>query len=131
MGFFDRFRRRQPASSDPLKRPATEHDRADLEAFLTSRDGVEGYVEPDTPVYSMSLVLVAGDGEHIRRPIKDADSARKLMAAHGAPLYDARTVGYPRRMKAYREGVRPPKVSLDDLPPLDLPDDGPSGRSDL
>ena len=95
---------------------------------MRTREGVEAYVEPPTSVYAMTLCLVAADGEHMRRAIKDQRQARSLCSDHGVPLYDARIVGYPRRMRDYERGVRRPGVSLDDLPPLDLTDE-PDGEA--
>lgn len=96
---------------------------ADLKAFLADRSGVEGYIEPPTEVYAMTLLLVAGDGECVRRPVKSDKHARKLCEEHGVPLYEARRVGYPQRMKDYERGIKRKAVSLDDLPPLEVTDD--------
>ena len=115
VSFFDRFRRRQDN-----RRPANAQTLADIEEFLRTREGVEAFVEPPTPVHSMSVCLVAADGEYLRRPIKDAKQARQVTARHGVPLYDARIVGYPKRMREYDRGVRSTHVNLDDLPPLDI-----------
>lgn len=120
MGVFDRFRRRRGTPSGPGPSPRT---LADIKEFMASRDGVEAFVEPPTTVYSMSLCLVATDGEYIRRPITDERQARKLCRDNGVPLYDARIVGYPRRMRDYERGVRRQSISLDDLPPLETTDD--------
>lgn len=94
---------------------------------MRSRAGVEAYVEPPTPVYAMTVCLVAADGEHLRRAVKDEKQARSVCGDHGVPLYDARIVGYPRRMRDYQQGVRRQGVSLDDLPPLELTDDPDAG----
>src|SRR5690606_7526781 len=91
---------------------------ADLKQFLRSREGVEGYIEPPTSVYAMTLCLVAADGEFLRRPVKDERQARALCNDAGIPLYDARIVGYPKRMREYERGIRAVGVSLEDLPPL-------------
>jgi hypothetical protein len=121
VGWFDRFRRRaKPSGSAPSARTLN-----DLKEFMASRHGVEALVEPPTPVYAMTLCLVAADGEHIRRPVRDERQARSLCKDAGVPLYDARIVGYPRRMREYERGVRRPGVSLDDLPPLDVTDHEP------
>ena len=85
---------------------------------MTSREGVEAFVEPPTSVYSMSVCLVAADGEYLRQPIKDEKQAKRLCGEYGIPLYDARIVGYPKRMRDYEKGVKGTRVSLDDLPPL-------------
>jgi hypothetical protein len=86
-------------------------------AFATSRRGVEGYLEPRTNLYSHSMLLVADDGEYLRRSITDPATARAFCEAHGLPLYDAARVGYPRRVRDYDRGVRPKRVDLADLPP--------------
>lgn len=83
---------------------------------------MEAFIEPPTAVYAMTLCLVAGDGEHLRRPVKNERDAKRLCAEHGVPLYDARIVGYPKRMRQYDQGVREAAVSLDELPPLDVVD---------
>lgn len=90
---------------------------------MASRRGVEAFVEPPTSVYAMTMVVVADDGEYVRRPIKDDRQARALTRKHGVPLYDARIVGYPKRMRDYDRGVRSSGVSLDDLPPLETIDE--------
>ncbi len=90
---------------------------------MSTRLGVEAYAEPPTSIYSMTMVVVAADGEYMRRPVKDDRHARALTRKHGVPLYDARIVGYPRRMREYDRGMRSPGISLDDLPPLDTIDD--------
>jgi hypothetical protein len=122
MGFSDRLRawfkgeskHRAPSpSTDKASRTTTR----ELEAFIGSRAGVEAYLEPKTAIYSTTLLLVADDGEYLRRPVKDHDQAVELCGRTNVPLYDARKVGYPRRMKDYDRGVRPNRVDLDDLPP--------------
>jgi hypothetical protein len=120
MGLFDRLRRRRsaPAGGAPSSKATKE-----LGEFMNTRDGVEAYVEPPTAVYAMTLCLVAADGEYLRRPIRDERHARDLCADHGVPLYDARIVGYPRRMREYEQGIRRTGISLDDLPPLDTDDE--------
>lgn len=119
MSLFDRFRRkRRHPGGDPSGRTLTE-----LRDFMTSRDGVEAYVEPPTSVYAMSLCLVAADGEYLRRPVKDELQARKVCTEHGVPVYDARIVGYPRRMREYQKGERQAHIGLEDLPPLEVTDD--------
>ncbi|CAN5822813.1 hypothetical protein BH23ACT10_BH23ACT10_01400 [soil metagenome] len=116
VSLFDRFRRRgkKPASGGP-----TAKTIAELEEFMSSRRGVEAYAEPPTSIYAMTMVVVAADGEYLRRPVKDDKQARSLTRKHGVPLYDARIVGYPRRMREYDKGVRSSGISLDDLPPLE------------
>lgn len=127
---FDRFRRK-PQRDTPLT-AASKRNRADLEEFLTSREGVEGFVEPPTSTYAMTLCLVASDGEALRRAIKNEAQAKKLCDEYDVPLYDARKVGYPQRMKDYQQGVRRDKVRLEDMPPLvaDETADAPEAETD-
>lgn len=87
---------------------------------MTSREGVEAFVEPPTQVYAMTLCVVAADGEYLRQPIKDEKQAKRLCGEYGIPLYDARIVGYPKRMRDYERGVRQHRIELEDLPPLDV-----------
>ena len=89
---------------------------------MTSREGVEAFVEPPTSVYAMTLCLVAADGEYLRQPVKDEKHAKRLCGEYGIPLYDARIVGYPKRMRDYERGVRQQRIGLDDLPPLEVID---------
>ena len=116
---FDRFRRRKakPGTPAPSAQAATR-----LKEFMTTREGVEGFVEPPTTVYVMTLCLVAADGEYLRQPVKDDRQARRLCGEYGVPLYDARIVGYPKRMRDYERGVRQHRIALEDLPPLDVID---------
>ncbi|MGI9017475.1 MAG: oxidoreductase [Euzebya sp.] len=124
MGLFDRFRRR---NRDEIKSSATRGPSTqalgELKQFLDDRQGIEGFIEPPTAVYAMTLLLVASDGEYLRRPVKHEKQARKLCDDHGVPLYEARKVGYPQRMKDYERGIKRKSVSLEDLPPLDVTDE--------
>jgi hypothetical protein len=118
--FFDKFRRRRGGKVTPA---ANAQTLAELEAFLKTREGIEGFLEPPTAVYATTLCLVAADGEFLRRPIKDQRQAQQMCAEQGVPLYDARKVGYPKRMRDYQRGTRQRRISLDDLPPLDITED--------
>lgn len=120
MSLFDRFRRR---GKKPASGGANAKTMAELEEFMSTRQGVEAYAEPPTSIYAMTMVVVAADGEYLRRPVKDDKQARTLTRKHGVPLYDAGIVGYPTRMREYDRGVRRPGVSLNDLPPLETIED--------
>lgn len=122
MSFADRIRawlkgetKRTPPS--PSTAAASKASTKDLEEFLRSREGVEGYMEPKTAIYSTTLLLVAADGEYLRRPVRDRRQAEEFCTKNGIPLYDAARVGYPRRMRDYDRGVKRDTVNLDDLPP--------------
>jgi hypothetical protein len=122
MGFSDRLRswlrgdakRKKPKrSTDTATRASTK----ELEEFVASRVGVEAYLEPKTAIYSTTVLLIADDGEYLRRPVKDRDHANEFASRTNIPLYDARKVGYPKRMRDYDQGKRPRRVELSELPP--------------
>ena len=119
MGWFGRFRRRPT----PPTGGATAQTAADLRSFIATHDGIEAFVEPQTSVYATTLLLVAGDGEPLRRPVADAAHARKLCSELGVPLYDARLMGYPERMRAFERGERTDSIGLDQLPPMNVVDE--------
>lgn len=110
-----------------MSRGASSRDVSELKDFAATREGVEGFLEPPTNVYGLTLLLVAGDGEYLRRPLNHAKQAVKLCADARIPLYEARKVGYPQRMKDFERGIRRRSIPLEDLPPLnvvDRPEDG-------
>ena len=65
------------------------------------KGGVEAYVEPRTSVSPPTMVLVAGDGEFIRRRVGSPDAAAKFARSLGIPIYDTNRVGLPQRMREY------------------------------
>lgn len=97
--------------------PANRAAVKEMAAFVGDREGVEGFIEPATAIYPTTLLLVAGDGEYIRRPVADRAQARSFGEQHAIPVYDAAKVGYPKRMRDWDRGIRRDSVSLDDLPP--------------
>jgi hypothetical protein len=76
-------------------------DEQHLLDFVTSRRGVEGFVEPRTAVSDVTLLLVAHDGEWTRRRVPSVDWAHKFCNRHQVPSYDAAVVGVPQRMRDY------------------------------
>ena len=79
--------------------------RADLDAlrdFVESRQGVEGWIEPQTSVTHTTLLLVAHDGESIRRRVASAqaghDFARKKLKI---PVYDSNLVPIATRKRDF------------------------------
>ncbi|GGI04195.1 oxidoreductase [Egicoccus halophilus] len=133
MGFSDRLRawfkgESKRSAPSPSTDKASRATLRELEGFVESRAGVEAYLEPKTAIYSTTLLLIADDGEYLRRPVRDRGQATEFCGRVNIPLYDAAKVGYPRRMKDYDRGVRPQRVNLDDLPPWpgdDVGDNGP------
>jgi hypothetical protein len=100
MGLFDRLRRRRtPAAA--VTAPARAEAQQHLEQFVTSRRGVEGFVEPRTTVSDVTLLLVAHDGEWTRRRVPSVEWAHSFANRLGVPSYDAAVVGIPSRMRDY------------------------------
>jgi len=94
--FFNRFRRGSGASAD------LRH----LRQWAAQRTGVEAFVEPQTPVTPLTIVLVAADGEWTRRPAGGAAGARRVGEQLQIPVYDVQKVGYPQRMRDFDERRR-------------------------
>src|SRR5699024_11456704 len=83
----------------------SKHDAQELRAWAAGRAFVEAFVEPETVVNEMSVVLVDESGQFIRRPIggpKGIDAVAKLL---GCPVYDVEETGYPQRMREDRKSV--------------------------
>jgi hypothetical protein len=107
MGFLDRFRRR---SGDRMRRTsggyttvrtADSTDERHLNEFVTSRRGVEAFLEPRTAVSDVTVLLVAHDGEWTRRRVPSTEWAHKFAERNRIPSYDASVMGYPPRMREY------------------------------
>jgi hypothetical protein len=96
VGFFDRFRRGRCGGPD-----SEAADQRYLRDWARARTGVEAYVEPQTSVTEMTMVLVAGDGEWTRRRAGGEAGVRKIGQQLGIPVYDVQRVGYPKRMRDY------------------------------
>jgi len=115
----DRFRRgtrtrmRGPAADatrtgSTTVRASSRVDEQHLQEFVSSRRGVEGFVEPRTAVSDVTLLLVAHDGEWTRRRVPSVKWAHDFANKHQVPSYDAGLVGIPQRMRDYnsREKAR-------------------------
>jgi hypothetical protein len=102
MGIFRGRKARTDGGAVVSDRNASRADLDALRAFAESRTGVEAYIEPKTSVTQTTLLLVAADGESIRRRIASAqaahDFARKKLQI---PVYDANLVGIPTRKRDY------------------------------
>jgi len=85
-------------------------DREAILAFLESHTGVEAYVEPKTVMHNLSVMLVAGDGEHKRFELSDDAFIRQLQATHNLRVLDAARVGYPQRMRDYLKRQKPERA---------------------
>jgi hypothetical protein len=102
LGFFDKLRgdRRVGSEVDAAADHRYLHD------WARARAGVEAFVEPQTSVTEVTVVLVAGDGEWTRRRVGGPSGARRLGEQLRIPIYDVQQVGYPQRMRDYDERRR-------------------------
>jgi hypothetical protein len=82
-------------------RASTGEDEQHLIDFLSTREGVEGWVEPRTAVSDVTLLLVAWDGEYTRRRVPSAEWAYAFCSRRGVRAYEAGVVGIPQRMRDY------------------------------
>jgi len=80
--------------------------RDHLESFVSSRRGVEAFVEPPTNVTATTVVLIAHDGEWTRRAVASRDAAFELPRELGIPVYDVNQTGYPSRMREWNSRQR-------------------------
>jgi hypothetical protein len=75
----------------------------DLSSWAELRSGLEAFLEPATGQSPTTLLLVADDGEFIRRPVLSVQEAQKFARRLGIPVYDVHRVGYPKRMREYAQ----------------------------
>ncbi|MEI2810888.1 MAG: hypothetical protein V9F00_12040 [Nocardioides sp.] len=87
-------------------RASSQADEEHLRQFVTTRRGVEGFVEPRTAVSDVTLLLVAHDGEWTRRRVPSVSWAHTFANAHQVPSYDAAVVGIPQRMRDYNRRMK-------------------------
>lgn len=107
---FNLFGRKKPKSNlRPPRAPGDTirtEDCDHLKNWVSGRSFVEAYVEPETLINEMSVVLVDEHGEFVRRRIggpKGIDAVAKLL---DCPIYDVEETGYPQRMRARIERDR-------------------------
>lgn len=96
----DRYYRRAVG----VQRPG--EDRDGILDFLGSRRGVEAFMEPQTAMSQLSVVLVAEDGEWKRFELADDSFVRELSRTRSLPVFDAMRTGYPDRMRRYKRPQR-------------------------
>ncbi|MDY3127304.1 MAG: oxidoreductase [Corynebacterium sp.] len=107
---FNPFRRNKSRSTlRPPRAPGEtirDADSRDLQKWAESHGIIEAFVEPETVVNEMSVVVVDETGAFIRRPIggpKGIDAVAKLLRC---PVYDVEETGYPTRMRERMERER-------------------------
>lgn len=115
MGIFRGRKARTEAGAVVSDRNSSKADLDALRQFAESRRGVEAWIEPKTSVTQTTLLLVAHDGESIRRRVTSAqagyDFARKKLQI---PVYDSNLVPIPARKREY--DLRKVKVSSPSSP---------------
>ncbi|MFI6425161.1 oxidoreductase [Promicromonospora sp. NPDC050880] len=102
------FQRRSSSGSGP--RPgggdARRQTMAHLGEFISTRVGVEAYVEPPTTDIPSTVLLVASTGEWTRRRVPDERTAFDIANQLGVPVYNVRFTGYPQRMRDWNSAQR-------------------------
>ncbi len=78
----------------------------ELEEFAASHHGLEGFIEPQTSTSPVTLLLVDRYGEHMRAPVREPDDAVTFCERLSIPVYDAKVIGYPKRMREYDKKTR-------------------------
>lgn len=100
---FNLFRRNSTKSQlKPPRAPGDtirDKDRAELVSWVSGHGMVEGFVEPETVVNEMSIVLVDDTGDYIRRRIGGPKGIDAVARALDVPIYDVEETGYPQRMR--------------------------------
>ncbi|WP_269510526.1 oxidoreductase [Corynebacterium faecium] len=77
-----------------------------LRDWVVGRSYVEGFVEPETMVNEMSVVLVDEKGNYTRRRIGGPKGIDQVAGMLGIMLYDVEETGYPDRMRKKIEQER-------------------------
>lgn len=97
------FGKRRSKQKPGTMRKSTSTDVDHLEAWASSRRGVEAYFEPRTHVTEATVVLIAHDGEWTRRRVDGFEAVQKFGSKRSIPVYEVNRVGYPQRMRDYTE----------------------------
>ncbi|WP_026209314.1 hypothetical protein [Corynebacterium caspium] len=102
-------KRKQPANLRPPRSKTgtiRPEDVSYLQQWVVGRAFVEAFIEPETLINEMSVVLVDENGDFTRRRIggpKGIDDIAKLL---DIPVYDVEETGYPQRMRQRIEAER-------------------------
>jgi len=94
MGIFSRL---TGGSSNERRQATVQH----FKDFVSTRKGVEAYLEPAGAREPLSLILVARDGEWTRRQVPNAREGAGLATELGLPFYEIIRTGYPQRMREW------------------------------
>ena len=107
---FNLFGKGKKSTTFKPPRAPGETIRADdaqyLRDWVVGRSYVEGFVEPETMVNEMSVVLVDEKGNYTRRRIGGPKGIDQVAGMLGIMLYDVEETGYPDRMRKKIEQER-------------------------
>jgi hypothetical protein len=102
MGIFGGRKARTDGGAVVSDRGSSKADLEALRQFTETRQGVEAWIEPQTSVTHTTLLLVAHDGESLRRRVSSPqaghDFARKKLKV---PVYDSNLVPIATRKRDY------------------------------
>lgn len=100
---FNLFGRKTPRSNlRPPRGPGDTVRPEDLKflmQWVQDKPFVEAFVEPETLVNEMSVVLVDAHGVFVRRRIGGPKGIDVIAKKLGVPVYDVEETGYPQRMR--------------------------------
>ncbi|MDO4928296.1 MAG: oxidoreductase [Corynebacterium sp.] len=99
---FDFFRKSRKSQLRPPRAPGDMIRDADwdyLQQWVRTHPQTEGFLEPETLINEMSIVLVDTAGEFTRRAVGGPKGAKKVVTELGIPVYDVEDTGYPQRMR--------------------------------
>lgn len=99
VGWFRRKKKQVEVARE--SRQVADALRDHLSHFVSTRRGVEAWVEQPTSFNKPSILLVAADGESTRRGLPSAEYGYDFADGHHIPCYDAGVVPYPKRMREY------------------------------
>jgi len=109
-GVFNLFGKGKKSTTFKPPRAPGETIRPDdaqyLRDWVVGRAFVEGFVEPETMVNEMSVVLVDEQGNYTRRRIGGPKGIDQVANMLGIMLYDVEETGYPDRMRKKIEQER-------------------------
>jgi hypothetical protein len=124
MGIFRSRKARTEGGAAVSDRDASRADLDALRQFAQTRRGVEAYIEPKTTVTQTTLLLVASDGESVRRRVASPEAAHEFARKKlKIPVYDANLVGIPPRKRDYdlRRAKGAPQAASPQAPSTSTP----------
>lgn len=103
--FFSRARRKAVTARED--RDVNDGTKDFLASFISAHRGVEGWVESATQMNKPSLLLIAHDGEWVRRAVPSVAWGFDFCDRHQIPAYQAGVVPYPQRKRDWDARQQP------------------------